>query len=719
MFAKIMKALSDKGLDFTAVAIGDGELFGALNETVYGYEIQDKVKLWGAIPNKQVSSWMSAADIFFLPSKVEGISLAIYEAMSMGIAVVSSKVGGQAELVVNGTGFLVEPGIPTEAQDYIAALEQLVGNPEYTRQLGKNSRARVLSGFSSQAALSQLKKEFCIAIKSNPGKRPKDMEPVLREYAALTIDYFRLEADAVNVWKEYQTLIKTHQQLVDKINAQPEYQERPPSPFPASTPEEVLRNIKVSQLRPVYDIFEEKNIDREMRIELMVNEAPYFRTNPKTIKSDFDHNGWMIKPNHDVNDWNNKIPFPFRQQEYVAEIENAFVGTGESGTVFDYERMFTLKKGSRQMFTPPADEISTCTLRKYKKLVPLVQIYTNEFGHSMTEMLPRLSLVWDRFQADTELTLLVPNLPFAKTIFEGILKIDPSRMAYFNFGAGWNPCEVFFGETILLPTPATTGNPPPEMFEDLRTIFNIPEQSDNKTIVYFSRKASGDRMVSNEEELLNALRAAKLGDIHVFDEQSNLAEVLPVVRNARVIIGMHGSTLAPMIWAPKGAAVVELLHAIPWLHWWATATALKHDYWLVPIDSAGHDSATIAAPIEVTVKTVAAALGFAPAPESSSDSAAASNPDENEEMEQDDETEKEWREGTQKTDQDWKEKATEGDKVGDAAKDSEEGDQEILDKMTQGEKPVGEKVEKAEENKREVKPEEKKEVPKTEPAPAA
>jgi hypothetical protein len=36
----------------------------------------------------------------------------------MGITVVSSKVGGQAELVVNGTGFLVEPGIPTEAQEY-------------------------------------------------------------------------------------------------------------------------------------------------------------------------------------------------------------------------------------------------------------------------------------------------------------------------------------------------------------------------------------------------------------------------------------------------------------------------------------------------------------------------------------------------------------------------------------------------------------------------
>ncbi len=42
---------------------------------------------------------------------MEGISLAIYEAMSMGVTVVSSLVGGQAELVVDGTGFLVRPAV--------------------------------------------------------------------------------------------------------------------------------------------------------------------------------------------------------------------------------------------------------------------------------------------------------------------------------------------------------------------------------------------------------------------------------------------------------------------------------------------------------------------------------------------------------------------------------------------------------------------------------
>lgn len=91
LFAKVMKNLADRGLDFLAVSLGDGEMMNELNNTIAKYGIQDKVLLWGAVPNKEISKWVSASDIFFLPSKVEGISLAIYEAMSMGRTAVSAR----------------------------------------------------------------------------------------------------------------------------------------------------------------------------------------------------------------------------------------------------------------------------------------------------------------------------------------------------------------------------------------------------------------------------------------------------------------------------------------------------------------------------------------------------------------------------------------------------------------------------------------------------
>ncbi len=121
----------------------------------------------------------------------------------------------------------------------------------------------------------------------------------------------------------------------------------------------------------------------------------------------------------------------------------------------------------------------------------------------MSEMLPRLSLVWDRIQSDAEISILVPDFDYSRQVFEEILKIPSERMIYYRFGAGWMPCEVFFAEMIIFPTPTTTGNPAPEMLDGLRSIFGIPETSDNETIVYFSRKYAPDRVVANEEELIS------------------------------------------------------------------------------------------------------------------------------------------------------------------------------------------------------------------------
>jgi hypothetical protein len=70
----------------------------------------------------------------------------------------------------------------------------------------------------------------------------------------------------------------------------------------------------------------------------------------------------------------------------VAEIENAFIASGESATIFDYERTFVLKKGPRQMFTVPPEETPSCELKQYKKLVSILQIH-HELGHVLSEQL--------------------------------------------------------------------------------------------------------------------------------------------------------------------------------------------------------------------------------------------------------------------------------------------------------------------------------------------
>ncbi len=56
---------------------------------------------------------MRAMDLFVLPSLGEGISNTILEAMSTGLPVIATRVGGNVELVKEGlTGILVPPGAP-------------------------------------------------------------------------------------------------------------------------------------------------------------------------------------------------------------------------------------------------------------------------------------------------------------------------------------------------------------------------------------------------------------------------------------------------------------------------------------------------------------------------------------------------------------------------------------------------------------------------------
>jgi glycosyltransferase involved in cell wall biosynthesis len=78
--------------------------------------------------------------VFALSSRSEGAPLSILEAMAAGLPVVSSRVGGVPELVVDGeTGLLVPPGDP---EALAVALGRLVADPGLRRRLGAAGRER-------------------------------------------------------------------------------------------------------------------------------------------------------------------------------------------------------------------------------------------------------------------------------------------------------------------------------------------------------------------------------------------------------------------------------------------------------------------------------------------------------------------------------------------------------------------------------------------------
>jgi glycosyltransferase involved in cell wall biosynthesis len=92
--------------------VGSGPFENYLREIAKNLGIEKQINWYGWIPwGEQLFKIMREYDIFVLPSYAEGLPLVLIEAMSQGLIVIASKVGGIPEIVEDGiSGLLVEPG---------------------------------------------------------------------------------------------------------------------------------------------------------------------------------------------------------------------------------------------------------------------------------------------------------------------------------------------------------------------------------------------------------------------------------------------------------------------------------------------------------------------------------------------------------------------------------------------------------------------------------
>lgn len=114
----------------------------------------DAVEFLGWVGGERKDELLAEADIFVLPSYNEGLPISLLEAMSWGIPVVSTTVGGIPELIRDGTdGVLIEAGDVPALTD---ALTRLAGNPALRARMGRAGRAQVADAFSREAVLPRL-----------------------------------------------------------------------------------------------------------------------------------------------------------------------------------------------------------------------------------------------------------------------------------------------------------------------------------------------------------------------------------------------------------------------------------------------------------------------------------------------------------------------------------------------------------------------------------
>lgn len=126
--------------------VGDGPLKNELQQQAKQLGIREQVDFVGQTNHEQVLEYLRRADIFVLPSRAEGISNALLEAMASGLPVVVSNVPGNVDVIENRkNGLLFEVD---DADSLAMNLNSLLGQPDLRAQLGRLARRTVESHYS-------------------------------------------------------------------------------------------------------------------------------------------------------------------------------------------------------------------------------------------------------------------------------------------------------------------------------------------------------------------------------------------------------------------------------------------------------------------------------------------------------------------------------------------------------------------------------------------
>jgi glycosyltransferase involved in cell wall biosynthesis len=134
---------------FEALLVGDGPDRPAVEAELRRLGLEGAVVLTG--DREDVMEILADSDIFVLASRSEAFPITVLEAMAAGLPVVGPRVGGLAELVVEGeTGLLVTPGDPAALA---SALEPLVDDPALRERFGAAGRARIETHFTLESFL--------------------------------------------------------------------------------------------------------------------------------------------------------------------------------------------------------------------------------------------------------------------------------------------------------------------------------------------------------------------------------------------------------------------------------------------------------------------------------------------------------------------------------------------------------------------------------------
>ncbi len=147
-----------KSIDDVYLVIGGGspkpvgrekEVLDMIHQIIRDKNLQDRVIMYGYVPDDQLPLLYQHSQFFVLPSKFEPFGMTSQEAMACGKTVVASKFGGVRQVIKHGeTGILVDP---SNTREFADAMINLLKNPQLAKEIGMRARKLIEEHYSWDA----------------------------------------------------------------------------------------------------------------------------------------------------------------------------------------------------------------------------------------------------------------------------------------------------------------------------------------------------------------------------------------------------------------------------------------------------------------------------------------------------------------------------------------------------------------------------------------
>jgi glycosyltransferase involved in cell wall biosynthesis len=153
--------------DVAALIVGEGQDREALERYAYAHGLSGNVIFTGYLEN--VLDYYGILDLLVVPSLSEGLPNAVLEAMSFGVPVLATRVGGIPEIIGDGNGVLVEPDDPQALADRIV---ELLSNEPLRMSIAATGRNSLYPRFDPDHRARQIVSVYEELLTASHGREP-------------------------------------------------------------------------------------------------------------------------------------------------------------------------------------------------------------------------------------------------------------------------------------------------------------------------------------------------------------------------------------------------------------------------------------------------------------------------------------------------------------------------------------------------------------------